>query len=152
MATDIPTDHASRLEMLNSIERTRGLNLELSRSVPFYAFICVDLVTSMSGQATDRRELVCTIRSNKTTNAMCDALLACNTFAYDTDGLRKCMQWVESLKSRQMCANTGHEWCKIALENYHLCSVCTIKKWAAGGNDKATLFTDNDVLWGNYLQ
>ena len=122
--------------MLHNIERAHGINLEVSDSLPFYAFLCVDLIASMDGQMTDKRELVCTVRSHPQGSTASDTVLATNRFDFHTDGLEDCMEYIASLRTRRLCANSDHDWCKLALPNYHLCSLCTIKKWAAGGDEK----------------
>lgn len=118
---------ASCHEMLATIEVAKGIEIRLGPNVPFYAFVCCDLVTDLAGALSDRKQLYCAVRPHRSSKAS-NGHLAVMTFEYTPPGLRAMFAWVGEQKTRKICANASHSWCKLALKDFHLCSMCTIKR------------------------
>ena len=130
-----PRNDSSCREMLAAIEVSKGLEMDLGATTPFYAFVCCDLVTDLNRALTDKRELFCTIRPRALSN-MGKGYLAVMHFDYSPDGVREMFDWVQAQKTRKLCSNAHHRWCKLALKDYHLCSLCPIREAVLGGAAK----------------
>lgn len=130
----LPPQHPSaQAEMLHAIDERKGWEVDLGRSVPFYAFLCVDLVKDMDGNPTDTRELHATMRPRRH-SGMGSGVLATMAFPYTNEGLIHMFEWIDEQKHRVLCENANHTWCKLALPDFHLCACCSIKACCLGRN------------------
>lgn len=137
MPVSLPTNEAAVYEIMHMIDVMRGWEVDLGHRVPFYAFVCVDLVTGMDDtQVSDTREFRVTIRPRKH-SGMGAGILAQMAFPYTPEGLTNMLVWIEDQKVRSVCENATHDWCKLALPEWHLCAVCAFKACCLGRNPAA---------------
>lgn len=131
---ELPSNKAAVAEIMHAIDAMRGWELDLGVRVPFYAFVCVDLVTGIDdSKVSDTREFRVTMRPRKHAG-MGQGILAQMAFPYTELGLADMLVWIEDQKMRTVCENATHDWCKLSLPEWHLCSICTLKACCLGRN------------------
>lgn len=133
-------------EMLAAIDSAKGLELDLGLHVPFYCFVCVDLLESMDGTVVNTQKIIATVRPKKNASAGCE-LLATMSFDYSVGGFEEMLVWVDRQKTRSLCSNSEHQWCKLALQDYHLCAVCCVKEAFLGNAASSHCGTDAAEDW-----
>lgn len=134
---ELPESKFALSEIMHAIDAKRGWELDLGVRVPFYAFVCVDLVTGMDDtKVSDTREFRVTIRA-RPHSGLGTGILAEMKFDYTHEGLADMLVWIEDQKMRTVCENATHDWCKLSLPDWHLCAYCTFKQCCLGNRSAA---------------
>lgn len=125
-------------EIMHAIDASKGWELDLGRSKPYYAFVCVDLITGMDdARPSDTREFKVSILPRRHGGMGVDVLSRMN-FAYTVEGFACMLAWIEEQKLRVVCQNANHRWCKLALPDRNLCATCTINLACLGGAEPSS--------------